>query len=216
MGDNKDPNNTDQKKDPETTAMSLKLDEATIALCPDVKVEDATAFQTAIDALTQAKLDAEQAVADLQAKLDAAKGEGDGKDAVIQTLQDKLKTVQDAQAKLDEGLDTRLDERIDMIAFMRELDPEYDHRGKTVADMRVDALKNFDEDFDPKDLSEDYIKARFDTVQEFWEKQRKDPTGVFDLRAPRGDGEDEDEEKSRADARTVGLYRDPLKQGKKD
>ncbi len=209
----------DEKKQDEQQAVvrELKLDEAAITLCPDVKVEDAEAFQAAIDALVQAKADAEAATATLQAQLDAAKGEGDGKDEVIKTLQDELKTVQEAQTKLDTGLEGRLDERIDMIAFMQELDEEYDHHGKTVQDMRVDALKHFDETFDPKDLSEEYVRARFDTVRDFYEKQLKDPTGVFDLRAPRTDqSNEEDEAKTRADARTVGLYRDPLKQGKKE
>jgi len=206
----------DPKKDEETVVRELKLDEATIALCPDAKVEDMTAFQTAIDVLKQAKADAEGATATLQTQLDEAKGTGDGKDVVIQTLQDELKTVQEAQTKLDGGLDTRLDARIDMIAFMQDLDEEYDHHGKTVQDMRVDALKHFDEKFDPKDLSEEYVQARFDTVREFYEQQRKDPTGLFDLRAPRTDADGEDEAKTRAEARTVGLYRDPLKQGKKD
>lgn len=206
----------ESKKDEQTATIELKLDEATITLCPDIKAEDAIAFQAVIDAVLKAKTDAEAKVTELTTQLDAAKGEGDGKDAVIQTLQDSLKVVQETQTKLDEGLDARLDERIDMIAFMRELDPEYDHRAKTAEDMRVDTLKHFDKDFDPKDLSEDYIKARFDTVKEFWEKQRKDPTGVFDLRAPRDDEKDEDEAQTRADARTVGLYRDPLEQGKKD
>lgn len=203
-----------ESKNEQTTTLELKLDEATIALCPDAKAEDVTAFQAAIDAVIQAKTDALTKVTELTTQLDAAKGEGDGKDVVIKTLQGELKTVQEAQTKFDEGLDTRLDERIDMIAFMRELDPEYDHRTKTVQDMRVDALKHFDETFEPKDLSEDYVKASFDTVQKFLEKQRKDPTGVFDLRAPRGDEGDEDEAQKRVDARTTGLYRDPLKQGK--
>jgi hypothetical protein len=205
----------EQKKDEQEVVRELKLDEATITLCPDVTVEDAEAFQAAIDALTQAKADAEAATAALQAQLDAAKGEGDGKDEVIKTLQDELQSVRDAQTQLDEGIESRLDERIDMIAFMRGLDAEYDHHGKTVQQMRVDALKHFDESFDPTDLSEEYVKARFDTVQEFYQKQQQDPTGSFDLRAPRTD-EEADDLQAKADARTVGLYRDPLKQGKKD
>jgi hypothetical protein len=191
----------------ETKSQVLRIGDAkdapTIALCPKVTADDAAAFQTKIDAEATARKAAEANAVELQKKIDALQGANDGAEGRIKALEAQVGALKTT----DDTLDARLDERLEMAAWMRgHVDDEYSPKGKSVVDMRKDALTALISGIDLKDKSPEYVAARFDALKD----ELAAPVGKNDLRgaAPKND-------EGEAPSRRGSLWRDPTKKADK-
>ena len=177
----------------------------TITLCPDVKEDDAATWQTRIDEILQARIDAEAKIVDLNKQIEQLTGAKDGADSELETLRQKVSDLETAQTTLDDGLDERMialaDERAVMIAFMADAVPDYAHQGKSIAQMRRDALEAYFDDLDLKGKSDDYIAGRFEQLKD----SLAEPVGDRQMRST-NDGDDTKDVDPRQN-----LHRDPSK-----
>lgn len=106
---------------------------------------------------------------------------------VKQLLTDEKKKTEKLQGELDAekknafsdaDIEAKVTERVTVIDHARALVPKLDPTGKTLVDIKKEAIKGVDKDFDLKDAdgkdkSEDYVTAVFDT---FYLKREKKGT----------------------------------------
>ncbi|GEM_PF-2895698 len=193
---------------PEGDARTLQIADATdetksmqIALPPEVKDDDAKAFQARIDEILQANTDAVAKVDELTKEVERLTGAKDGANDELAALKQQVAELKTGQTALDDGFDARVDERAEMIAVMRELVPDYAHRGKSIVDMQRDALQAHDPELDLEGKSDEYIAGRFEQLQ----AAQAEPVGARTLRSTE-DESDDGEENPR-----TSMYRDPTK-----
>lgn len=150
--------------------------------------------------------EATQTVEKLSGKLDEAVGiidylakTGDALqgrlDASAEDLEKVKKDLEDWKDPASDKIQTMLKTRKDLEDLADKLKVE--HKDKDDKTLKLDIIKTVSKDFDPKDKSDEYIEARFDTIREAMEKTDAGDTSMAtfiktadELRADAGEPKD--------------------------
>lgn len=150
-----------------------------------------------VDEKVKARLDElEKKNEDLTKKVGQLEGKLDGKEDEIKKLKkdnEKLKNNQLSTEKLDEAIEKRLELIEDAKTILGD---EYDFKGKSERDIKIDCIKTVNEKFDGTSKSDEYINARFDTIIDFM-KLETSSVGDNNLRFMKKDGANDEIEKMR-------------------
>lgn len=176
----------------------LRIGDAQIALCPKLTAEQVADAQAKIDALIAEKTTATQKVVDMQKDVDRLQGANDGAGARIAALEGEVNALKDSAGAIDD----RFDERVEIVTWVHDNVPDYEHKGKTIAQMKADAVKALVPDVKLDGKSEEYVAGLFDALRD----QRANPVGENNLRGRNDSPDNEDETAPRRN-----LHRKPAK-----
>lgn len=116
-------------------------------------------------------------------------------DALVEASDKVKKDLEDWQSPTSDKVQDMLKARKDLEGLSDKLKVE--HKDKDDKTVKLDIIKSVSKDFDPKDKSDEYIQARFDTIREAMEKTDAgdDSMAKFvlkadELRADAGDPKD--------------------------
>ncbi len=133
----------------------------------------------------------ELALKDSEKKLDKAETD----------LKDQKKSFDELQGKFDAEKKNRLDdsqieakvtERLDIIDRARDLNSDLDPKGKTLIDIKKEAVLQVNKDFDFADKSDDYVTAVFDTFHS--QREDKGTRSARNAGKKAGSGNDDDKD----------------------
>jgi len=89
-------------------------------------------------------------------------------DAILDEIEKIKKDLEDWQDPNSEKVQSMLKSRKDLEDLADKLKVE--HKDKSDKDVQIDIIKTVSPEFDPKDRSDEYLKARFETIREMAEK----------------------------------------------